>query len=99
VKFLQDRFVYFYPENRDIVNRMQALALELGGVLSPPPLKRKYQWVQTIFGSHNARRARMACPRVKVFAMRRWDQCLFIASNRVERHQLKPNKLRIHERR
>jgi hypothetical protein len=77
VKFLQDRFVYFYPENRGVVNQMHALARELGGVLSPPPLSWKYKWIDHFFGPHTAKRAQLFFPTLRSLAKRNWDKFMY----------------------
>jgi glycosyltransferase involved in cell wall biosynthesis len=77
LKFLQGRLSYFYPEKKHIVNRMQALARELGGALSPPPVRWKYKWIQALFGAHAAKRARLLCPKLRTFVERNWDKLMY----------------------
>ena len=77
VKFLQDRLVYFYPNNPHIVHRMQALAAELGGTLYAPPLRRKYRWIRSAFGWPAAKGAARACQGSKAFVERTWDQLMY----------------------
>jgi len=74
LKFLQDRVVYFYPGSKEIANQMQGLARELGGVLSPPPLSWKYQWIDAFFGAHTAKRAQLFLPTLRSLAGRKWDK-------------------------
>jgi len=77
LKFLQDRFMYFYPDRPDLVNRMCALAAELGGTLHPRPLRWKYQSIQKVFGWPAAKRASMVCPAFRVSVERTWDQLMY----------------------
>lgn len=77
LKFLQDRLVYFYPEREEIVNRMQALARELGGVLSPPLVGWKYKWIDIFFGSHTAKRAQLFFPTLRSLTGRNWDKFMY----------------------
>jgi glycosyltransferase involved in cell wall biosynthesis len=77
VKFLQFRMNLVYPENEAAMNQMQAMARGLGGVLSPPPLSWKYQWIQTLFGPHAARRARKFGPRLRTATERNWDKFMY----------------------
>ena len=88
VKFLQDRLPYFYPESQDIVNRMQALARELGGELLRPPLTWKYKWVQSICNSRASKQVCMACRESKVFAKRNWDRLMYTFPSAVVRHDV-----------
>ena len=76
VKFLQDR-PYFCRKSPDIVNRMKALAVELGGTLNVPPLKRKYRWIGSAFGRSAAITAATACQSFKVSVERTWDQLMY----------------------
>ncbi len=74
VKFLQDRLVYFYPENQEIVSQIHALARELGGVVSPPAWSWKYGWVDLCFGARAARRAQLFLPTLRSLAESNWDK-------------------------
>ena len=77
VKFLQDRLVYFYPENGEIISRMQELARELGGVLSPPPVSWKYKWIDTFLGARTAKRAQLFFPMLRSLAGSQWDKFMY----------------------
>jgi len=77
VKFLQDRFGYFYPENQELVHQMQALAHELGGELSPPSFSWKYQWINLFFGTHAAKRAQLFFPSLRSRAECKWDKLMY----------------------
>ena len=77
VKFLQDRLVYFYPVNKELVNRMHELVRELGGVLSPPPLAWKYKLIGNLLGPNAARRAQFSFPMLRSLAGRKWDKFMY----------------------
>jgi GT2 family glycosyltransferase len=82
VKFLQDR-LGFYRKSPDIVNRMEALAIELGGTLHVQPLKGKYRWLGSAFGWPAAITAVTAYQSCKVSAERTWDQLMYsLTANR-----------------
>jgi glycosyltransferase involved in cell wall biosynthesis len=76
VKFLQDR-PYFCRKSPDIVTRMQALAIELGGTLHAPPLKRKYQWIRSAFGWPAVITAATACQSFRTSVERTWDHLMY----------------------
>jgi hypothetical protein len=76
VKFLQDR-LGFYPKSPDIVNRIEALAVELGGKLHAPPLRRKYRWIWSAFGWPAAITADTAYQSFKTSVERTWDQLMY----------------------
>jgi hypothetical protein len=73
VKFLQDRMSYFYPEEEDIISRMEALAERLGGTLSAPELKWKYRWIGRLLGERVAWGSARVAQRLKGFAVRNYD--------------------------
>lgn len=62
LKLLNRWVLYFYPERQDIYQRMILEAKELGGELSPPTLRKKYRWVQKIFGWKIAKMAQFVFP-------------------------------------
>lgn len=72
---MQSLYGFFYPENKEIVRKMNDLAVELGGSLMPPKLRWEYSLLQKLFGwkivkgiKHEVRitklRARMARERL-----------------------------------
>jgi len=77
VQYLQDSLGYFYPHRLDLVDRLQALATELGGVLCLPSLNSKYRIVEQIFGYHAARTVASAARLLKAFVSRNWDRLLY----------------------
>ena len=61
----------------DIVRRADQLAAELGGRLTlPPPLPRKYAWMERSFGWPLTRRAQIALPRCKSSIIQAWETAL-----------------------
>ena len=62
-QYLQNCFIYFYPERSDIVEEMQSLAEELGGRLETPRLSWKYSWMQKTLGWKPAKRLQVLAPR------------------------------------
>jgi len=77
LKFLDDSFVYFYPESKDIVAQMEQMAQSCGGSLAPPQLSWKYGWIMTCFGWTWAKRAHRVAPRVKWAMKAKWDKLIF----------------------
>lgn len=57
VTFLRNRLIYYYPRHRELLNEIYALAEELGGSLSTPPLLPQYEVVRALFGWEAAKRA------------------------------------------
>ncbi len=77
VKYLQMWLVYFHPARLDLAERVQQLAGELGGQLTRPALRRKYAWIEHVFGWGTARRAEYLLPNLKAGLLRSWDKALF----------------------
>lgn len=50
LKYLQTNFIYFYPEEQEIVAELLDFAKALGGTLSAPTFSRKYQIITNTFG-------------------------------------------------
>lgn len=55
VTFLRNRLIYYYPEQREMLAQIYALADQLGGSLSVPPLLRHYEILRGLFGWKAAR--------------------------------------------
>ncbi|PYL78162.1 MAG: glycosyl transferase family 2 [Verrucomicrobia bacterium] len=77
LKYLQRRFMRFYPEEVALVNQLQQLAATVGGRLDIPPLSWKYLWMQKLFGWTVTKRTRQHYNRWKSSAARSWDKALF----------------------
>jgi GT2 family glycosyltransferase len=77
VRYLQTWLPYFYPERPDLVEKVQALANELGGHLEVPRLSWKYSWIETLCGPAVAKRAQIQLQNVKAAVVRRIDRLFF----------------------
>jgi hypothetical protein len=72
--YMQNFYVYFYPERPDLMAELLALAAELGGRLEEPKLRRKFAWMKPIVGFKAAKRAQMTLPQLKGSLLRRRDK-------------------------
>jgi glycosyltransferase involved in cell wall biosynthesis len=79
VQYLQNWLIFFYPERKDIFERAQSVARELGGELRVPRLSWKYSWIEAMFGWDLAKRAQVLAPRVRWSITRAWDKAMFRA--------------------
>ena len=77
LKYLQTRFLRFYPEEVTLVKQLEELAATLGGQLETPRLPWEYSWMQKAFGWSATKRARQYYNRWKSSMMRSWDKALF----------------------
>lgn len=77
VTFLRDRLFYFYPEHKEMVQRMCAMAEELGGSLSEVPLGGKYDAIRSCLGWRFARMSQIMIGSSKVWASRSWDRLMY----------------------
>jgi hypothetical protein len=78
VEYLQTCAALFYPERMDIIERLRREAVELGGRLAEPRLRKKYAWMENIFGRKLGKRAQLFLPRLKSSLIRWWDKNLFL---------------------
>jgi glycosyltransferase involved in cell wall biosynthesis len=85
---LQSEFLFFYPESPKIIERMKAMAADIGGQLEVPQLSWKYAWMRNLFGWGAAKHARFFFPNLKRSLVIRYDQTMF----RLE--SMKPARLR-----
>jgi hypothetical protein len=85
-KYLQSWLIHFYPERPEIVKQLEQLATTLGGHLEVPQLRRKYVWIQRIFGFVLAKQAQFWLPRLKWSLLRPLDKALFRMENRTLRY-------------
>jgi glycosyltransferase involved in cell wall biosynthesis len=74
--FLQRWLITFYPEQMDIVRKMEGLAATLGGRLEPARLPWKYAWIERVFGWRFAKRLQLDYNRLKASATSSWDKGL-----------------------
>lgn len=65
VKLLQDYLIYFYPDKHNILEKANYLANYLGGRLTEPELKSKYNIIKSIFGWRMAKKASFLFPNIK----------------------------------
>jgi glycosyltransferase involved in cell wall biosynthesis len=77
VTFLRNRLIYFYPEHRELLDRMYKMAGELGGTISTPPLLWQYDLVRSCFGWQAARAANAFIPRYKTMLLSNWDRLIY----------------------
>jgi glycosyltransferase involved in cell wall biosynthesis len=77
LKFLQTWLIYMYPEHHGIIEKMSALAKELGGSLSPPELSWKYSLLRKIFGWETAKKMVFTLPKFKTTIYRNWDWLMY----------------------
>jgi hypothetical protein len=75
--YMQNWLESFYPERPDIVVELQNLAAQLQGHLSPPRLRRKYAWIEPIFGIKAAKRAQIMLPHFKASLVKSWDKTMY----------------------
>jgi glycosyltransferase involved in cell wall biosynthesis len=80
VTYLQNWLPHFHPERPDLVERMKALAVELGGELSLPTMGWKYAWIDVLFGRVAAKRAKARYNVGKTFVLRALDKALHTLS-------------------
>jgi glycosyltransferase involved in cell wall biosynthesis len=83
--YMQNYLQDFYPERPDLIAELQALAAQLGGVLNIPRLRRKYAWMEPIFGAKVAKSAQIVLPQVKASLLRSWDKAMYRLENRGSR--------------
>lgn len=84
VKYMQNWYPCFYPEQEDIMTNLQCLAGELGGQLETPPLRWRYAWIKSIFGWKAAKTTQNALAEVKASLLRHWDKAMFAIETREE---------------
>jgi glycosyltransferase involved in cell wall biosynthesis len=75
--YMQNWYHNFYSGRPDLAAELQRLAIELGGRLSPPRLRRKYAWIKPILGWKAADWVQKALPEVKISLLGRWDKAMY----------------------
>jgi len=75
---LQRNLIYYYPEKQELLDRINNLAHELGGKLSPPDLNWKYNWIRKLFGWKSAKRAKYLLWVAKTMVYKNWDRLISI---------------------
>ena len=74
--YLQIWFESFYPDWPDFMAELQHLATELGGLLEPPAVRRKYRWIQPVLGRDAATQAQAVLPNLKSSLVHSWDKAM-----------------------
>jgi glycosyltransferase involved in cell wall biosynthesis len=77
VTFLRNRLIYYYPEQPEMLNEMYALAEQLGGTLSKPPLLPHYEMMGKILGWKMAKRLQDFIPGIKQDLLRSLDKIIY----------------------
>jgi glycosyltransferase involved in cell wall biosynthesis len=77
LKYLQTWLIYFYPDQKDILQRANLIARELGGELTPPEVRWKYLIIRKIFGWETGKMAEQKIPMLKQLFRSKWDKVLY----------------------
>jgi glycosyltransferase involved in cell wall biosynthesis len=77
INYLQNWLIHFYPERPDLMQRLEALAVSLGGRLKVPQLRRKYVWLKPLFGWSAAKNAQIVLPQLKASLVRCWGKVMY----------------------
>jgi glycosyltransferase involved in cell wall biosynthesis len=77
LKLLQRWVIFFYPKQKEILEKVNALARELGGELVPPSQSRKYSIIKALFGWEMAKKAEIIAPMLKMRVQANWDKLLY----------------------
>lgn len=77
LQYLQNWYSVFYPSRPDLVAEFNFMALDLGGQLEVPRLRRKYAWIEPVFGWGFAERVQNALPQLKLSFVRSLDLMLY----------------------
>lgn len=77
LKYLQTWLIYFYPEQKEILQRVNAIARELGGELNLPEVRWKYWIIRKVFGWKIGKMAEQKIPMFKEIIRSTWDKLLF----------------------
>lgn len=77
VRLLQNNLIYFYPEEKELLEEIESLAHGLGGTLSPPNLRWKYWPIKKLFGWRVAK--------IWSFALPQFKQNILVACDRLQR--------------
>ena len=80
--YIQNWHDNFYPERPDIVAELESLAAQLQGHLEKPHLRKKYAWMQPIFGWKTAKWAQRALPELNTRLNRSWDKAMYRLESR-----------------
>jgi glycosyltransferase involved in cell wall biosynthesis len=75
--YMQNWYETFYPERKDSIAELQALAAELHGRLEEPRLRWKYAWIRPLFGWGTAKSVQNALQTFKAGCLRHCDKAIF----------------------
>ena len=81
INFVKDMSLYFYPERKDIFNRLQSMVTDLGGNLDKPKLQLKYLLLQKLFGWGVAKKAQYTLPALRSLLEKEWERALYMLSS------------------
>lgn len=76
LQHLQSNFIYFYPEEHELLDKIAELSKKLGGCLIQPRLKFKYELVRIIFGWETAKNLIFTVPRFKKILFGNYDRLI-----------------------
>lgn len=93
VQFLQETFIFLYPERPDLVEKAKKLAEQMGGRLQLPRLPWKYHWIQLLFGWGAAKQAETSCNKFKSFLFRSWDRAMLAWEGNAGRPASQPRSI------
>jgi glycosyltransferase involved in cell wall biosynthesis len=85
VKYLGTWLPEFHPDSPDLVRRVRALAVELGGTLELPRFSAKYAWLDSVAGPSIAKRTQVSARRARWAVERSVDRFLARAEGRFRR--------------
>lgn len=86
LNYMQTWFDNFYPERPDIVAELQDLAAQLQGHLYVPRIRKKYAWIEPIFGWQAAKSVQVMLPQWKSSLARYWDKAMYQFERREVSH-------------
>ncbi len=86
VIYLQNWYRSFYPDQQNILMKVQGLAAELGGHLEEPRFGWKYAWMKPLFGSRSVMALQDQLGEMKMSLFRRWDKSMFKLETREASH-------------
>jgi glycosyltransferase involved in cell wall biosynthesis len=76
VKHLQTWLPSFYPERKELLSKMNSLAHQLGGSMTPPQISWKYSPIRIIFGWNTAMKAMHKWGKTKLLLNKNIDRLL-----------------------
>jgi glycosyltransferase involved in cell wall biosynthesis len=75
--YLQNWIIYFHPERLDLMQRLDEIAVSLGGKLEVPRLSWKYALIDKIFGRVTAKKAQINYNKFKSYLVSSCDKAMF----------------------